>query len=157
MPTTTISAIRIGQAALIRALSPSSQSTRKFVEYEQREDFQLWAEANPTSALRRFSIEDDATYETPLGSDTDSEEIETQMTVTIAYPHDTRYGSGKPQDQRDVMREDLHQIDTAIGHRGSAGYVSGQRAAVADAKEFDDGDGVDFLRLTYQINFRRAF
>ena len=57
----------------------------------------------------------------------------------------------------DVQREDMHQIDTAIGHRGLANYVAGQDGSVADTKEFESGEVVEFLTMTYQINFRRAF
>ncbi len=160
MPTTTIKLIRKQQATLIRALVPASLSANEFREYDRHTDFGEWAEATPESCLRKFFIEDEGEYEPPLSSNTDNEEIVTLITVLVAYPagpSDARYGKGGQSARRDVMREDMHQIDTAIGHRGSDNYVSGHRLALAQTKEFEEGENVDFLAMDYEINFRRAF
>lgn len=157
MATTTTKLIREQQQALLRALTPARQSAVAFREYELEHPFREWCEANPNASFRQVYIEDLATYETPLGGNTESEELETTFLVEVAYPEDHRYGLSNKADAMDLITEDLHQIDTAIGHRGYGNYVSGQNAAIADSKEIDDGEGVRFLSMQYRVNFRRAF
>ena len=157
MATTTLKLIREQWATLLQALTPSSLIAQKFREYKDRKEFRDWSEDSPSAALRRFFIEDGMDYELPLSSNMDDEEITTEMTLMVAYPKDGRYGSGEGKTMRDVMREDMHQIDTALGHRGIANYVSGQNLAEANDKTISKGDAVDFLAMTYEINFRRAF
>lgn len=156
MATTTIKLIRDQQSTLIEALTPTSLSGQLFREHERRDDFREWAEETPGAALRKFYIEDVGDYAPPLSSNSDDEELITTIEVLVAYPKDSRYGAGERRTMNDVMREDMHQIDTAIGHRGTANYVSGQNAAVAQNKETEEGELVDFLVLSYEVNFRRA-
>ena len=154
--TTTIKIIRDKQAALVGALLSPSMSNRKFKERRET-DLEEWAEKNPKAALRRFSVEDLFEYDEVLSSNSDSEELITNVRLLVAYPKDTRYGPNNENSQRDLIREDMHQIDTALGHRGAVGYVSGQNAAIAVDKEIIEGLAVDFLAMTFEVNFRRAF
>ena len=161
MTTTTMKFIREQQETVISALIPASLSGRRFRRFKEREDFRIWAETNAPACLRTFVVEDLVRYAPPVGGNSESEELITAVSVLVAYPggdsqFDGRYGRDR-DDSRDVITEDMHQIDTAIGHRGSANYVAGQNAAIADIKEIEEGEGVLFLSFEYTVNFRRAF
>lgn len=155
--TTTPKLIREQQASLITALTPASHSGVKFEEYSRTEEFRDWAEANPAAALRKFYIEDVGAYESPLSSDMASEEIVTTFSVTVAYPKNNRYGLDNKRDAFDVIDQDRHAIDEAIGHRGYVDHVAGQNSALAVSKDIEEGEAVWFLSMEYDINFRRAF
>ncbi len=158
--TTTTALIRDQQAAVIEALLPGSMSSDSFRQFKDETDFRDWAEENSRAALRRFYIEDQFTDEGPTISDTVDEEITTNFEILVAYPRDGRYpGRNNRSDMLDIMTADLHQIDTAIGHRGSSNYVSGQQKALSLEKIVDEGgtDAMDFLLFTYEITYRRAF
>ncbi len=156
MPTTTTKLIREQQQTLIAALAPNRMSDVDFREYKDEEDFRDWAEAHPTAALRKFYIEDVGPYELPTISDTLDEEVITNFEVLVAYPKNGRYSTrGNREEMIDVMTKDMHDIDTAIGLRGGANYVSGQNAALAVDKIIEPGEVVDFLLFNYEINFRR--
>ena len=154
--TTTLTTIRNAQSALIAALEPSLLSSRKF-RARSESDLAEWAEKNPSAALRVFTIDDESSYEPPLSSNNDSEQVIANLVVRVSYPRDQRYGLSNENSMRDMMREDMHQIDTAIGHRGAVGYVSGQNSSLAESKDIEEGDTVDFLIMTYEVIFRRAF
>src|SRR6056297_1268824 len=153
MPTTTAQLIREQQAGQIQALSSDQLGGVPFREYDRLTPFAEWAEANPAAALRRFHIEDLATYEIPLGGDSVSEEVTTQFLVSVAYPLDNRYGEDGTNGLVDAINQDRRKIQNAIGIHGYGSYVSGHnRCALADSDIEREGK-VWFLRLTFDINF----
>lgn len=157
MPTTTIKLIREQQQTLVNALTPASHSGVKFRDYSDQQPFEDWAEATPQGCLRRYAIKDLFSYEDVAVSDMSSEDIRTSLELVIAYPRDARYGLQNEEHMRDVIREDMHQIDTAIGARGYGDYVSGQSGCWMREPELEEGEAVWFLRTPLEILFRRAF
>lgn len=153
MSTTTAKLIRNKQSTLISALSPDDLRGVSFREYDRSEPFAEWADANPRACLRKFYIEDLSTYETPLISDAQIEQVQTTFRVQVAYPKDSRYGISNRADAMDLINADRHDIDHAIGLRGSADYVSGQHSAVADTKEVEELDQVWLLTFDYTITY----
>ncbi len=158
---TTLTIIREKQEDAIEALTPDSLSSDKFRIERAEIDFKEWCEANPTSCFRRFSIDDTSDYVPPAVVDHDIDIVDARLDFLIAYPKlDSMYGTTGNQDREDIMSEDMHLINDAIGERGARNYVAGQHRALASTKEFDDpGDDspVIYVHLVYEIMFNRAF
>jgi hypothetical protein len=154
--TTAAKLIREKQATIIEALVPDNFTGYLFREYAEQMPFDEWADTNPQAAMRKFYIEDLATYETPLISDAVIEQVQTNFRVAIAYPKDSRYGLKNRTAAMDVIEADRHAVDHAIGLRGSANYVAGQNSCIATDSDLDDLENVWLLSYDYEIIFDRA-
>jgi len=155
---TTVEAIRDNMITLVEALSPGSRARSKFkVNRSVEEDFTEWAEEHSSSCLRRFAIRDTGGYELPEVSDHQEERIRANLEVLVAYPRkmpSIAGGDGK-RDLYDMIRQDMHQIDTAIGHRGQASYLGGQGGTYSLTKEILEGESVVFCALEVETYFHR--
>jgi len=157
-PTTTVEAIRDQMIATIEGLSPLVFGGQKFLANRAVMRFEDWADTHPNACFRRFAVTDLGGYEPPEISDHIIEALRASIRVLVAYPAKAtaKWGADAERDMRDVMRLDMHQIDTAIGHRGGANYVAGQHSAIATDKSFLDLDGAVFLDMTYDCYFYRS-
>lgn len=159
--TTTIEAIRDGQIALIRALAPTSHAKHGFEVAEDMVDFRKWARKQTQAAFRKFTVEERTDYPPPEVSNTQVEFLTSELLVSVAYPKKfSRFGPDNMRDLSDVADSDFHQIDSAIGHRAAANYVSGQCSAVRSSKILEEGapeDPVSLLQIRYTVTFYRGF
>lgn len=157
--TTTAANIRDRIIALIEALTPTSIAGTRFTKYrnEGGANFRGWAVgAGKASAWRRFQVRDDGSYEPPVVSNTDVELHFVTFEIVVAYSQDHRAGGDAALDRDDVMREDQLAIETAIGMRGRANFVSPHPVASwveARPTERELGDGVDFLVIHQRMMF----
>lgn len=121
MATATPETIRNRVAALIEALTPTSDSGTRFHQSrdEAAADFPTWAESAPTACLRRFQVQE-SEEGSPLTSSVDVTLNPLTLVVRIAYATTHRFGGGRDRD--DVIKEDWRKIDQAIGTRGRANY-----------------------------------
>jgi hypothetical protein len=130
---TTSAGVRDLMRETIRALTPNVRSDARWRTHDERVDFRIWAEQNPTAAFRMFSIKTEGQLQPPVVSNTDVEWVETQFELVAAYPRDYRYGGGQHiLDLDDVIESDLRQIEHAIGTNGyqSLEQVTGTEATV---------------------------
>lgn len=161
MATTTPEAIRDRMIAVIEALTPVSDSGVRFRAYrnEGGANFQAWAEANPAGARRRFQVRTAGSTSTPPVSNTDVEEHQVEVTITVAYPQTGRDGRGQALDRDDTADADAFQIDRACGMLGKASFTSPH----ADATWIEGvprdrivGDACDFIEIVYVMIYKRA-
>jgi len=158
MATTTLEAIRDNMISVIEALTPVSSSGAKFRVDRAVVDFGNWAEEHASSCFRRFAIKDAGGYELPECSDHQEERIRANLVVTVAYPRNQAsiVGRAANRDLYDLIREDMHQIDGAIGHRmPAANYVSGQGGTRSLSKDIVEGDQTILLALEVETYFAR--
>lgn len=155
MPSTTIAAIIANEHTLIQALTPTSFASRKFEAFTDVGDFTDWAEKNPAACLRRFHISDAFEYDEPIVSDLSAEELTCRMELAVAYPRDGRFGPENDLDLQDVIREDMHQIDGAIGLRGYGSYVAGHVGNWFSEHSIDAGAESWILTIGMRVNFWR--
>lgn len=154
--TTTFDAIRDRQIELIQSLLPERLSAEGFRVAQDAGDFEEWAESTAAGCFRRFTIRDLFTYEI-VTSDSDVELVRTAAQVLIAYPKTwAKYGPANVRDAMDLARQDMHQIDQAIGPCAYGSYVAGQHGATEPDFTVEVGGPVIFSRLTYQIEFTRS-
>jgi hypothetical protein len=157
MATTTLTLIREQQETTIEGLTPDSLSSALFRVERGHADFREWAEEHPNACFRRFEIVDLGNYPEPTISTRTVQQERVSVDVVVAYPRkDSMYGSDGIVSIRDIMREDMYAIDTAIGVRGSGNYASGQNAAMLEGDAFEEGEAVDFLVLSYDVHFAHA-
>lgn len=155
-PTTTMETIRDNWITVIEALTPTSIPSVTFHVERGEVDFDDLAERQP-DIFRRFTIEDLATYPPSEMSDMVAELLETEVEVRVAFPKEWGiYGSNNSRDARDVLREDMFQIDKAIGHNGGANYVSGQIASKAIERTIEETDNHLFALMRYSVQFYRS-
>ena len=120
MATTTPGAIRDVLIALIAAATPDAYAER-FRAYDEDEtkadSFVAWAEANPASALRRFSImfEHDVTIPDVCDGVT-GERVRQTFRFEIAWPNTNRNGSRKGM--ADTIAMDMRKARGTIGYAG---------------------------------------
>jgi hypothetical protein len=155
MATTTEATIRTLLAANLAATVPLLQSDVRFREHRYDVPFIDWAQQN-RECLRVFSILDDINGWQPEVTNTTEEWRVVVFEVLVAYPQTNRYGSGTAgaRTRGEVVRSDLHQVESSLGLRGFASYTNAaylvdQSTPLAAV----DGDGVTFLRgsLAYGI------
>lgn len=161
MATTTAAAIRDRIVTVIEGLVPSSLSSSRFLEHrnERDGDFEPWAEAHPTAALRRFRVWDTGAWEPPLVSSVDVEERTVTFSLLVAYPHSHRYGSANATDRLRVMDEDRQAIYKAIGPVGMANFSPPHPSACPiDVLPEDhiEGRAVDFVSFRCGFLYYRA-
>ena len=157
MATTTVEAIRDNMISLIEALTPNTRASNKFSVDRAVHDFGEWAEEHANSCLRRFAIKDVGSYDLPEVSSHQEERLRANLTVLVAYPMKapSLAGTNANRDLYDVIREDMHQIDSAIGHRAQGDYVAGQGGTRALAKDIVEGESVILLALDMETYFCR--
>ena len=117
-----------------------------------------WAEQNQ-ECLRVFSLLDRVDSYQPEVTNTDLEWRQASFDLLVAYPMTNRYGSGTAgaRTRTEVMRSDMHQLETAIGLRGfatitNAAYLVDRSDGIAQI----DGDKVSFLRGSIVYGFHRS-
>lgn len=152
---TTAALIREAQQATVVALSAASWSNVPFRLYENSEPFESWIASNPAASMRWFYIEDDATYELPMISDGLTEQVETNFTMTVAYPKDNRYNTNNRAAALELIDEDRRLIDGTIGMNGGRNYISGQHGCWVQSSEVDEGENVWLLSLDLYVIFSR--
>lgn len=157
MATTTEAAIRTQMATLVVAIAPLVNADAKFREHRYDQDFVEWAEANRGS-LRAFSVRDTLGGFTPETTNISEEWREATFELLVAYPKTFRYGNGEAgaRNRDEVMRSDMHQLETAVGLRGFTAYTAAVILVDQSRTDVATGDGVDFLRLTLTYGFYRS-
>lgn len=156
MATTTPQLIREKQRDLIGAITPAQFVNCPFIEHVAKGVFAEWVDLNAATCLRAFAIEDLSGYETPLGGDSQSEEVVTQFAVSVAYPVTYAYGEDGVNGLSDAVEKDRLAIERAIGIYGADNYVAGQNGAWLAGFEIQRGEKAWLATATYEINFRRA-
>ncbi len=161
MPTSTPEAIRDRMIAVIEALTPTSDVRVPYRRYrnEGGANFQGWAEKNPTAARRRFQVRTAGRTTTPAVSNTDIEQHEVEVTITLAYPQTGRDGPDQALDRDDTADVDQFQIDRACGMLGKANFFSPYPDATwieGVPGERIEGETCDFIELRYVMIYFRA-
>lgn len=154
--TTTLEAIRDGMITILEGLAPSIHSSVKFEKELGEIGFEMWAENNPASAFRRFSLLRTGAGDWPSITNTDVEERTERVVLVIAYPRTfAKYGDQNVRDCDDVIDADLRLIDgqSGIGRNNSAGYVSGQNSSFLVESETEEGEAVRFAHHTFEVSF----
>lgn len=158
MPTTDLEAIRAKHVTLIHALTPTSKAGVKFIEYKDRNDFEDWATANPGASERRFQFKDLGPYDPDVVSDLTQEKVMTNLELLVAYPNDMRFQAGEANDVFDIVRQDMHQLNSTIGDRNYGNFVAGhEKSTPTTPDEFEVVDGTILLRIEFETRFWRAF
>lgn len=145
MAVTTTAAIRDVMVSTVKGLTPSTLQNVRYVPHSERVELRTFAEENPHSSFRRYSIKSIGLIEPPVVSNLDREWVETEIELEIAYPRDHRYGAQLKLDLDDVVELDLRQIEHAIGSNGYAtlDLTTGGDAAVTTVETMrDDGGGL---------------
>jgi hypothetical protein len=157
---TTAASIRDRAIAVIGALTPRSGLGRAFVKHRNERDgnFVKWCEANPAAAFRRFQVRQTAD-QGPDVSNTDIEERRLTLTITIAYPQNSRTGVDNALDRDDVITEDYKQLDFAIGVYGRANFSPPYPDAMPlgfSPEQIVLGEAVDFLVIEEDFIYQRS-
>lgn len=151
MSTATPETIRNRVAALIEALTPTTNVGDKFRQTrdEAAADFVQQAESTPTACLRRFQVRNAGSRGTPATSNVDVSQHELELRIRVAYPNSHRFGSGRDRD--DVIDEDFRKLDFAIGIYGRANFSSTHDCCPTGLFREDDerGEKVSFLVMRF--------
>ena len=127
MATTTFSLVRANQVTQIHAVTPTLLSNVPFRLAEDTVPFEEWAEKQSSACFRRFTIQNNLNYTSPLVSNTDLEIHRVNCTLLVAYPLTLgTYGLENYRSLDDLIESDIFQLDTAIGTRGYLNYIDGQ-------------------------------
>ncbi len=161
--TTTSELIRDGMIATIAALTPSRKVGNLYRVAQDETEFRLWCSKHVPDCFRRFTVSDVTEYQLPLVSNLAVEFLEAELVITVAYPKKANaiWGQQNMRDAESLVDLDMHQIDSALAHRGAANYVSGQCATESKAGKRLDKGGEDipvmFLSMRFIANFYRSF
>lgn len=155
--TTTFETIRDAQLAVIEALTPTQHADKKFLRHREQTEFMAWVEANPKACMRRVqSLSNFDMVQEPT-ADGSVEGCRHTMEIRIAYPTQMgRYGSANERDMEDLIAQDLHQIDAAIGLNGFANYVASQHICQKTGQSFPAAVGARVLSITYELLYDRS-
>jgi len=156
--TTTVETIRGNMESLVRGLTPSSRTDLAFRAAVQDQDFAELVEAGQFKP-RTFDIEDLGSYAATEVSDLQKELMRTTFEVRIAYPKGTDYGGGRTTRRAamDMIREDLHLIDAALGIRGAGSYSAGQTHSIRQSKDpIVETESAWLLVLQFDVGFYRT-
>jgi hypothetical protein len=157
---TTAEAIRARIITVIVDLTPASDAGVDFTPFrnELAANFRRWADQNAASAHRRFQVRDIGEDSPPDVSNTDVESRRVTYEIVIAYPQTHRWGADAALDRDDVMSQDQHQIEHAIGLTGRANFSGSYPDAcwVEGSTEREIGDACDFLVIRQTMMFYRA-
>ena len=147
MATTTYEALRDAQIAAIKAIAPAALPGRRFLVNLAERDFRAWADKQPQTALRWFTVKDLFDDEPVEASNLDFEPRNGRGEIVVAYPRKFDYGPDNMRDMNDVIRRDRIAIVNAAGYRGHANFTD---ATVYDTtSRTEEGDAVVFLVLEY--------
>lgn len=126
MATTTADAIRDRAITVIGELVADSLAETRFLpsRNENEGNFDRWANGNPAAALRRFQVRTRGTDRVPEVSNHDLEEHVVELIVRVAYPKTHRFGDDNALDRDDVIDQDRHAIENAIGLRGAHNFTT---------------------------------
>ena len=156
MPTTTVEAIRDSFETSIQALTPGSLTDHPFrVAEDMIPDFREWCEAHPD--LRRFTFRRVGEVELPEISDGQIEYQEALLELIVCYPNQMAlYGDENVRDLGDLTDTDKEQINSEIGHRGSANYPAGLDASRATESLIPErGENVSYLSMVFHLQYKR--
>lgn len=153
---TSSAAIRDVLTSTIAALTPARGG--KYVAHPMRSnDFRSWAEQNPTSSFRRFSVREVGPLLGPEVTNCDEEWVTTTFDVVVAYPLDFRAGPQMALDRDDAMEADSLQIERAVGLVGFAALEAAAFCTVMAApdREREQGQACAFTILRLPIGYWR--
>jgi hypothetical protein len=162
MATTTAAAIRNAVSGLIRDITPAIHSGKAFLEHRHEMPIEDWAEANPTSSLRRYSVRFAGSTEPPAVNDTLVQEVRDTMIVIIAYENNWRHNTANGQQLLgldDVIADDARLIEKTIGPPGYAafaGLVAPATVMWEQANERDVRSAVTLSVLRYRVDYFRS-
>ena len=158
--TSTVEAIRDRIIAVIEALTPAADSRVRFRAFrpEAGQDFQDWAEANPTAARRRFYVREVGTDQEPPVSDTLAELRTVTFTILVAYPRTSRDGTAQPDSRDAVIDADRGQIQDHVGQHGRENFYPPDHDATWIGGDYARVDGVlcDFIEITQSMTYYLA-
>lgn len=154
MSTTTYSAVRDTILSQIEGITPTSETSRLFRRHNEVDDLEVWAEAHPAAAFRRFDVRRVFDDDFPEVSNTDVEEELALVEVTVAYPR-VQTGTYRSPSLRDVlMNEDKNALRKAVGIGGYANYTDA--ACIQENSSTIELEAVVFLRLQLTLAFYRS-
>jgi hypothetical protein len=160
MATSSSKAIRDRIITVVNGITPTLHAELPFVAYrdESGADFRRWARAHPQLCTRRVQ----ARVLSDEQGDIMNEDVEEHLAtfeVIVAYAH--RWRAGASFDRDNVMEEDRHAIEDAIGVLGAANFTPATADATwrehvnaSDPRESDEG--VDFLVIRQLMSYLRA-
>lgn len=152
---TTSAAIRDRMITVVQALTPTTLADTPFRAHREAGDFREWAMSHANACLRRFSIRDTFLTDTPDATNLDVEWVTTTMEFACAYPTTYRAGPDGMRDSDDLIEQDMHAIQHAIGTRGYGNFTDG---VMQDADvSVEENDEVRVLNLTFSVGYYRAF
>lgn len=152
--TTTLEAIMDRLAAIIVDLEPESETAVRFRRHEGKVDFRDWAEKHSAGCYRAFDVRDTGEREPPAASNMDVEDEDRIVEVVIAYPSNSRYGSGNDRDRDAVIDQDAIQVEDAVG-TNSSGSVD-NATMITEVALREDGSPVTFSVIRLRAYFSRA-
>lgn len=167
MATTTAALIRDRCTTVIEALVPRSVAgapANRFRRYRtEASDLDAFIDAmekSPEQAFRQFIVLTADTPEEPEASNHDIETHFVDITVAVAFPRNARAGiaSGNPgQERHDLIDQDRHDIEGAIGLRGAANFTPPHPDATwRDGDRYrEKHDACEFLVITQRMSFAR--
>jgi hypothetical protein len=157
--TTTSAAIRNRMLTVIEAITPATDSSVAFRRHREEINFRDWADATPTGCLRRFAVRDLGDARPALVSNTDVELVRAIFEVVIAYPLSYRFGTGiNLLGVEDVIDQDRHRVEHAVGMRGYANFTAatGAEAAWVEGETARETSNVRFLVIAQSMEFYRS-
>ena len=157
---TTAESIRDRIIAVIEALTPNHLQDIPYRAWrnEGQANFRAGANAGPAAAFRWFQVRDVGTDGPPEVSNTDVEYRTVIFEILVAYPQTHRYGEDNALDRDDIMSEDQHQIEQAVGLSGYGNFTGSNPHATwrEGETEREVGAGCDFLVIRQTMSFYRA-
>lgn len=156
VPETTPGSLRDHIIGLIQNVTPTHLPGTAFRPYrnENRADFMDWCAKNPQSAFRRYQVRDTGAFPNPEVSLTFEEGRRCNYEILVAYPQNGRYGRAQALDRGDIMVEDRHKIETAVGLRGWQNFVGENvpNATWTDGESGHTSSGaIDFVRIRQEM------
>jgi hypothetical protein len=159
--TTTADTIRDAMIARVRNLVPRRHARDRYRLHDDwAVDFREWCEANPSAALRRFSIRDMGPVDQPAVTNAEKELVRRTFEVVVAYPiaDSQRYGKGGARDRDDMLESDGYQLNDAIGTNGfqSLEVDVGPATVITEREDRESGAACVFLVLELHVQFWRS-
>lgn len=162
MAVTTLAAIMDTMITTVKALAPTFQSGVTFKPWDglannnPKVTFREWCEANPTASFRYFSIRRVGNVLPPTVTNTDLEEVESEVECVTAYPMDNRYGKDGGKDMDDVIEADNTKIEHAIGTNGYQTIeTAGDACVMTQGSSIEVGSACAFGVLTMRVIWKR--
>lgn len=163
MAVTTLASVIDTMRTAVKALTATTHSGVPFkiwdgvANSDPKIKFREWCEANPTSSFRWFSIRRASGITPPFVTNTDLEEVETEVECVIAYPNDNRYGKDGGKDRDDAIEADMNQIANAIGTNGFQTIeTAGDACSITLSDEIEEGTACAFGVVRLRVIWKRA-